>query len=56
MHVVEAALVGADVATMPFSVIKQLIKHPLTDLGLKKFLSDWEAYRTAVEAGSSNGV
>ena len=42
MHVVEAALAGAHVATMPFSVIQQLIKHPLTDAGLKKFLSDWE--------------
>jgi transaldolase len=42
MHVVESALMGADVATIPFNVIKQLIKHPLTDLGLKKFLDDWE--------------
>jgi transaldolase len=42
MHVVEAALAGADVATMPFPVIQQLVKHPLTDVGLKKFLSDWE--------------
>jgi transaldolase len=42
MHVVEAARLGADVATMPLSVIKSLIKHPLTDIGLKKFLSDWD--------------
>ena len=42
VHVVEAALMGADVATMPFSVLQQLAKHPLTDLGLKKFLADWE--------------
>lgn len=42
VHVVEAALLGADVATMPFSVLQQLIKHPLTDIGLKKFLADWE--------------
>jgi transaldolase len=42
MHIVEAALAGADVATMPFSVIQQLVRHPLTDVGLKKFLSDWE--------------
>ena len=41
-HVVEAALIGAHVATMPFSVIQQLAKHPLTDIGLKKFLADWE--------------
>ncbi|HEY4485403.1 MAG TPA: fructose-6-phosphate aldolase [Nitrospiria bacterium] len=42
MHVVEAAMAGAHIATMPLSVIQQLIKHPLTDSGLKKFLSDWE--------------
>jgi transaldolase len=42
IHVVEAAQIGADVATMPFSVLQQLFKHPLTDVGLAKFLSDWE--------------
>ncbi|HEY5648158.1 MAG TPA: fructose-6-phosphate aldolase [Nitrospiria bacterium] len=42
MHVVEAAMAGADVATIPFKVIQQLIKHPLTDSGLKKFLADWD--------------
>ena len=42
VHVLDAALVGADIATIPFKVIKQLIKHPLTDIGLKKFLADWE--------------
>ncbi len=42
MHVVEAALLGADVCTMPFNVIDKLIQHPLTDIGLKKFLDDWE--------------
>jgi transaldolase len=42
MHVVQAALIGADVCTMPFSVIDKLIQHPLTDLGLAKFLADWE--------------
>ncbi len=42
IHVLEAALFGADVATMPFKVIKGLAKHPLTDIGLKKFLADWE--------------
>jgi len=41
-HVVEAALMGADVITMPFKVIDQLLNHPLTDIGLKKFLADWE--------------
>lgn len=42
IHVIEAAQLGADAATMPFSVIQQLFKHPLTDVGLAKFLSDWE--------------
>jgi transaldolase len=39
-HVVDAAMIGADVCTIPFSVIKQLIQHPLTDVGLKKFIED----------------
>ncbi|OGW05057.1 MAG: fructose-6-phosphate aldolase [Nitrospinae bacterium RIFCSPLOWO2_01_FULL_39_10] len=42
LHVVEAALLGADISTIPFSVIKQLVKHPLTDIGIEKFLSDWK--------------
>jgi transaldolase len=42
VHLTEAALCGAHVATIPFNVIQQLVKHPLTDLGLKKFLEDWE--------------
>jgi transaldolase len=42
IHVLEAAKLGADVATIPYSVIDQLAKHPLTDAGLKKFLADWE--------------
>jgi transaldolase len=42
LHLVQAALMGADVCTMPFSVIDKLFNHPLTDLGLEKFLSDWE--------------
>ncbi len=41
LHVVEAALAGADVATIPYNVIDKLLKHPLTDVGLEKFLSDW---------------
>jgi len=41
LHVVDAALAGAHVATMPFAVLEQLLKHPLTDIGLKKFLDDW---------------
>jgi len=42
MHVVKAALIGAHVTTMRFEIMKQLFEHPLTDIGLKRFLSDWE--------------
>jgi len=42
LHLVDAALMGADVCTMPFSVIDKLFNHPLTDIGLEKFLSDWK--------------
>jgi transaldolase len=41
LHVVDAALAGAHVATMPFSVLEQLVKHPLTEIGIKRFLDDW---------------
>jgi len=53
MHVLDAALVGADVATMPFSVMLQLLKHPLTDIGLERFLKDWEAYLQAQKSGGA---
>jgi transaldolase len=52
MHVVESALVGADIATMPYSVFKQLVKHPLTDIGLDKFLLDWKALQEELEKGA----
>ena len=42
LHVVESALIGADVCTIPFDVIKKMFNHPLTDIGLEKFLSDWK--------------
>jgi transaldolase len=42
LHVVDAALAGAHIATIPFSVIDQLVKHPLTDIGIEKFLADWK--------------
>ncbi|MBM3310607.1 MAG: fructose-6-phosphate aldolase [Candidatus Aminicenantes bacterium] len=45
-HVVEAALLGADIATIPFNVIDKLIRHPLTDLGIEKFLKDWSKVPT----------
>jgi len=41
-HVVEAAKIGGDICTMPMTVFKQLVQHPLTDIGLKKFLADWD--------------
>jgi len=42
MHIIDSAVIGADVVTLPFSVFKQMIAHPLTDIGLEKFLADWE--------------
>ncbi|MEX0680014.1 MAG: fructose-6-phosphate aldolase [Balneolales bacterium] len=48
IHLVEAAHIGAHVATMPFAVIEKLIKHPLTDIGLEKFLSDWNKLQESV--------
>jgi transaldolase len=42
LHIVEGAMIGAHIATMPFKVIEQLVKHPLTDIGLERFLKDWE--------------
>lgn len=45
VHVLDAALIGADIATIPFNVLKQLMNHPLTDIGLQKFLKDWEGIK-----------
>jgi len=42
-HVVEAALAGGHICTMPFTIFQQMVKHPLTDISLKKFLADWDA-------------
>lgn len=42
LHVLDAALMGADIATIPYKVMLQLIKHPMTDIGLEKFLADWK--------------
>jgi transaldolase len=49
MHVVDAALVGADIATLPYDVFTKLVKHPLTDLGLQKFEADWKAYQEELQ-------
>ena len=46
LHVVEAALIGADVCTIPFGVIKKMFNHPLTDIGLENFLNDWKKLKS----------
>lgn len=46
-HVVASAMAGADVATMPASVFRQMVRHPLTDSGLERFLADWETYQAS---------
>ncbi|HEX16546.1 MAG TPA: fructose-6-phosphate aldolase [Deltaproteobacteria bacterium] len=51
MHVLEAALIGADIATIPFKVMEQLFKHPLTDVGIERFLKDWEKVPRKRELG-----
>jgi transaldolase len=53
MHIVDAGLAGAHIATLPFDVFEKLVKHPLTDLGLEKFLSDW---RKLVEETQKEGA
>jgi transaldolase len=47
IHIIEAARMGADVATAPAAVIDQCFKHPLTDIGLERFLKDWEKAQAA---------
>ncbi len=42
LHVVESALIGADIATLPYAIYKQMFRHPLTDQGIKRFLEDWQ--------------
>lgn len=42
VHVLEAALIGADIATVPYAVLEKLVKHPLTDIGIERFLKDWQ--------------
>ncbi len=42
LHVLEAAMMGADIATIPFAVLEKMIKHPLTDIGMERFLADWD--------------
>jgi transaldolase len=54
MHIVDAALAGADIATMPYEVFTKLVKHPLTEQGLEKFQSDWTELRKKL--GSTEGA
>ena len=49
MHLVAAASVGADICTLPYKVFLQLMKHPLTDIGIERFLKDWESMATPIE-------
>ena len=46
-HVLQAARLGADIATVPYAVIEQMVKHPLTDIGLQRFMKDWESLKAA---------
>ncbi len=58
LHIIAAAKAGADVATIPFKVLEQMLHHPLTDAGLERFLSDWKkvpGYKTAFELGEPVG-
>jgi transaldolase len=55
MHVVEAALAGADIATMPYEVFTKLVKHPLTDVGLQRFDQDWKALQEELRAHGLGG-
>jgi transaldolase len=50
MHFLESARMGADVATMPLNVIEQLLKHPLTDSGLERFLADWDKLQESLKS------
>ena len=50
LHVTQAAMLGAHVATMPFKVLQQMFKHPLTDIGIEKFLADWRSAQTHLSA------
>lgn len=47
MHVVDSALIGADIATIPFDTLEKLVKHPLTDIGIDRFMKDWEKMKKA---------
>jgi transaldolase len=52
LHVIQAALIGADIATMPAKVYQSLLKHPLTDIGLERFLDDWKKAQKTTKVGT----
>lgn len=54
VHVVQSALLGAHIATVPYGVLKQLLQHPLTDIGIRKFLADWEKVPSAPAGRKTN--
>jgi transaldolase len=54
-HVTEAALAGSHIATLPFKVFQQMVRHPLTDKGIVQFKKDWEAARAAIAANAGDG-
>jgi len=56
LHVVEAAKIGADIATLPFAVLEALVKHPLTAAGLDRFLADWEKLPASVKQWAAAGA
>jgi transaldolase len=53
MHVVDSAVAGADIATMPYDVFTKLVRHPLTDIGLQRFSADWQKLQTELEGEAS---
>ncbi|MCM8819515.1 MAG: fructose-6-phosphate aldolase [Candidatus Omnitrophica bacterium] len=55
IHFVEAAKIGADIATVPFGVIEKLLLHPLTDIGIKRFLEDWDTLKK-INSNNKNGI
>lgn len=55
LHVTQSAILGAHVATIPFSVLQKMVKHPLTDVGIEKFLKDWEEFLRSSKSGTLLG-
>lgn len=56
IHLTQAAVIGADVATLPYGVLKKAITHPLTDMGVARFVADWEAADSALAASAASAL